>query len=334
MLRIGLPSDGALYEPALRFLASCGLDVVRPNVRSYTGEIPALPGAVVHFQRAADITGKVEDGSIDVGVVGYDRYLENRRADNGTDVIFDGLGFGGCSLVLAVPESWVDVTSVADLAEVSVEFRDDGMDMRVATKFPRLVEQFLLDRGVNYFSLVPTSGTLEAAPAMGYADLIADISSSGTTLRENRLKTLQGGGIIDSAACLIVNTALVGADAERMATTCSLVDLIEGHLQAQGLYTVTADVRGESAEAVARSLLDSPYVSGLRGPTISPVYTDDDERFFTVTVVVERKLLLVAVTHLRRMGGGNAIVSETDYVFHGESEAHRRLEAGAARGRG
>ena len=95
-------------------------------------------------------------------------------------LIFDELGFGGCSLVLAVPEAWVDVSSVADLAEVSADFRAAGKDLKVATKFPRLVEQFLLNMGVNYFSLVSTSGALEAAPVMGYADMIADITSSGT----------------------------------------------------------------------------------------------------------------------------------------------------------
>ena len=330
MLRLGIPSDGALHEPAIGFLASCGLPVVRPNPRSYTGQLPALADAVVHFQRAADITGKVEEGSIDAGIVGFDRFSESGRGD-GAVVIFDGLGFGGCSLVIAVPEAWADVSSVADLAEVSGDMRSSGRDLRVATKFPRLVERFMLDMGVSHFSLVSTSGALEAAPLMGYADMIADITSSGTTLRENRLKTVRGGTILRSQACLIVNPASAGARPERLAALRSMIDLIEGHIQARGLYTVTADVAGESEEAVARVLLDSGCLAGLRGPTISRVYTGDDDRLFTVTVVVGRDKLLEAVAFLRGLGGGSVSVLGTDYVFHGESEARRRLEASTAR---
>ena len=332
MLRFGIPSDGALHDPSMRFLESCGLAVVRPNPRSYTGQIPALADAIVHFQRASDITGKVEDGSIDAGIVGLDRFFESRRGGDESVVIFDELGYGGCSLVLAVPEEWVDVSSVADLAEVSGDFRASGKDLMVATKFPRLVEQFLLDMGVNYFSLVSTSGTLEAAPSMGYADMIADITSSGTTLKENRLKTVKGGTIMDSQACLIVNPSSMGSDSNGLSAIRSMIDMIEGHLQAQGLYTVTADVLGKSEEAVARRLLDSQYLAGLRGPTISRVYTDGGDRLFTVTVVVGREKLLEAVAYLRGLGGGSVSVLGTDYVFHGESEAQRRLEASTSKG--
>ena len=332
MLRLGIPSDGALHEPSMRFMAACGLAVARPNPRSYTGQIRALANAVVHFQRASDITGKVEEGSIDAGIVGFDRYSESRRGGDEAVPIFDELGFGGCSLVLAVPEAWVDVSSVADLAEVSADFRAVAKDLKVATKFPKLVEQYLLNMGVDYFSLVSTSGALEAAPVMGYADMIADITSSGTTLKENRLKTVQGGTILKSQACLIVNPIAVAGNPDRLSAVRSLIDMVEGHLQAQGLYTVTADVLGESEEKVARRLLDSQYLSGLRGPTISRVYTDDGDRLFTVTVVVGREKLLEAVAYLRGLGGGSVSVLGTDYVFHGESEARRRLEASTTKG--
>src|SRR6266567_9600300 len=110
-----------------------------------------------------------------------------------------------CSLVLAVPESWIDVTSVHDLSEIAATKHASGRELRVATKYPNLTRQFLYDHGVNYFSLNESSGALEAAPTLGYADLIADITSSGVTLRENRLKTVAGGTILESEACLIAN---------------------------------------------------------------------------------------------------------------------------------
>ena len=97
---------------------------------------------------------------------------------------------------------------------------------------------------------------------------------------------------------------------------------------------VTADVSGESEEAVARLLLDSECLAGLRGPTISRVYTDDGDPLFTVTVVVGREKLLESVAFLRQLGGGSVNVMGTDYVFHGESEARARLEASTARDTG
>jgi ATP phosphoribosyltransferase len=232
-LRLAIPSDGALYEPTLSFLSACGIGVSRTNLRRYTADIPKLPGVTVLFQRGADIIMKVEEGSADVGVVGLDRVLELRTESGDTGIVIENLGFGHCELVVGVPDFWVDVTSLADLADLSMGFRQEGRDLRVATKYPRLVERFLLANGVNYFSLVQSSGTLEAAPAMGFSDAIADISSSGTTMRENRLKTLHGGSILTSEACLIANRLLLAADSNKLSLARDLVDVIEAHLQSQ-----------------------------------------------------------------------------------------------------
>ena len=199
-----MPSDGALYESALDFLRSSGLEVQRENSRRYTAAIPAIPGVTVHFQRAADIALKVEEDSVDMGIMGLDQYMETRRAGGGSRVIVNHLGFGQSELVIGVPDFWVDVTSVTQLANLSLELRDKGSELlRVASKYPRLVERFLLKEGVNYFINVHASGALEAAPVMGYADIICDISSTGTTLRENRLKTIIGGTVMNSEACLV-----------------------------------------------------------------------------------------------------------------------------------
>ena len=180
-LRLAISSDGALFEPTQSFLRSCGIGVSRSNPRRYIADIPALPGVTVMFQRGADITPKVEEGSADLGIVGLDRYLEMRSEGGDSGVVIDDLDFGRCHLVLGVPDSWVDVVSLADLADLSMEFRQQGRDLRIVTKYSRLVERFLLRSGINLFSLVHSSGTLEAAVAMGFADMIADVSESGTT---------------------------------------------------------------------------------------------------------------------------------------------------------
>ena len=203
---VAIQSDGAVYHTSLKFLDCSGLKVSRQNCRRYTATIPFMSGVSVLFQRGADITGKVEDGSADLGILGHDRFLEIRREDGPAASIIENLGFGSCLLAIGVPDSWIDVSSVADLADVSGEFRAKGETIRIATKFPRLVERFLLKNGVSHFSLVESSGTLEVAPEMGFADIIVDITATGTTMRENQLKLIHGGTVIESEACLIGNT--------------------------------------------------------------------------------------------------------------------------------
>lgn len=324
-LRLAVPSDGPLYEPSLLFLRSCGLGILRNSTRRYAAEIPALPGVTVHFQRHRDIFQKIEEGSADVGIVGYDGFSETRRKDGASEVVINKLGFGHSQLVFAVPDSWVDVTSLSDLTDISREFRENGNDLRVATKFPRLVERFLLDNGVNYFSLVGASGTLEAAPAMGYADIIADLSSTGTTLRENHLKTVRGGAVIESEACLIANTQEMTSSPEKLLQATAMVDRFEGHLRSLNYYSVTANMRGDTGEEVAMCVLNEADISGLTGPTISKVYTNGANNWYAVTVMIQRDKLLNSIDRFRRIGGSSITVTQPNYVFQSHCKAASRL---------
>ena len=325
VLRLAVPSDGPMHEPMLMFLRSCGIGVQRTNLRSYTAHIPTLPGMQVLFQRASDITPKVEEGSSDLGIVGRDRFLEMRREGGSTVIVIESLGFGHCELLIGVPDFWVDVTSLADLADLSMELREEGADLRIATKYPRLVERFLLSNGVNYFSLVQSSGALEVAPAMGYADIIADLSSTGTTMRENRLKPISGGTILESQACLVANRDMLSSDEAKLALAKAVVEMAEAHLQSEGFYTLTANMKGESAEDVAGYILADADISGLRGPTISKVYTRDGEGWYAVTIIVEKDRMLPAVDRLRKLGGSSVTVSQPSYVFDSDSTALDRL---------
>ena len=328
-LRLAVPSDGPLHDGSLLFLRSCGLGVLRTNLRRYEAEVPSLPGVKVHFQRGSDIVQKVEEGSTDIGLVGYDHFMEMRRRDGVATIVIERLGFGHAQLVLGVPDSWVDVVALSDVADLALEFRDKGKDLRIASKFPRLVERFLLGNGITYFSLVSASGSLEAAPALGYADIIADISSTGTTLRENRLKSVHGGVIMSSEACLISNTAELAASADKLASATSLVERIEGYLQSLEYYGLTANMRGESADEVAAYLLDHDDLSGLTGPTISKVYSRDSQGWYAVTVMVEQDKLLAAVERLRSLGASSVTVSHPSYMFQSECKAVARLTGGA-----
>lgn len=319
-IRIAVPSDGAMHDPALSFLEGCGLGVDRGNSRRYIASIPSLDGVTILFQRSSDITSKVEDGSADLGILGYDRFLEMRREDGSSAVVMNGLGFGGCALVVGVPDSWVDVVTMADLADVAMEFRDEGKYLRIATKSPRLVERFLVSSGINYFSLVQSSGTLEASPAMGFADIIVDITSSGNTMRENRLKTLLGGTVIKSEACLIGNVGSIKASSSKQNLSRAFVDTIAAHLQSKDYYTVTANINGDDPSEVSRRLLEQTELVGLRGPTIAKVYAGGNENWYALTLVIQRSQLMNAVNKLRDIGGTSVTVSQPSYVFQTGSD--------------
>ncbi|MSP79329.1 MAG: ATP phosphoribosyltransferase [Dehalococcoidia bacterium] len=230
-LRLAVPSDGELYKDSLEFLGRCGIPVQLPNPRRYTGVLQSMPNVAVILQRTADITTQVESGSAELAITGIDRYYEFRRDGSDAVVVIEDLGFGRCDLVLAVPDEWLDVSSIADLADLSVDFQDKGRELRIATKYPRLVERYLLANDIYYFTLVRMSGALEAAPAIGTADLVADITASGNTMRANGLKQISEGTVRVSQACLIANKALLAQNGEALELARGLLTRIEGHLK-------------------------------------------------------------------------------------------------------
>jgi ATP phosphoribosyltransferase len=327
-LRMALPSKG-MEQQTLEFLALCGMRVSRPNPRQYRATIPALAGVEVLFQRVTDVFAKVAEGSVDLGITGYDVVREHQREDDGVLMLEKALGYAGCALVLAVPEGWIDVSSVIDVAEISAEFRRRGRDLRVATKYPNLTRQFLFDNGINYFSIVESDGALEAAPALNAADIIVDIVSSGVTLRENRLKRLAGGTIVESEACLIGNRSALRDHPEKLEIVRQVMELIEAQMRSRDFFSLTGNIRGDSPEAVARRVTSHTEVAGLRGPTISKVYPKlgGEEGWYAATVVVQSKLLLQAIDALRRAGASDVSVAPLRYMFQSKCwsfEALRR----------
>lgn len=324
-LQLAVPSKGAMEEPALRFLAECGLQVRRANPRQYSA--PTGRGAVqAVFQRAADIPQKLRQGLLDAGITGFDIFNEYLAENDDVVVAVEDLGFARCSLVLAVPEAWLDVSTFEDLADVAADFRRRGRSLRVATKFPHLVRRFLLRNGLSSHTLVEGSGALEIAPTMGYADIIADINETGTTLRANRLKQIAGGTILRSQACLLVNRAKLRASPEKIELMRGILEMIEAHSRAGDMVCITANVEGPTADAVARRVLERRDLAGGRGPTISPVYDPEATGcMFAVTVVVPLSQLSAAKDHLRGCGGNTITVQRPMYVFDDRSSLFAQL---------
>jgi ATP phosphoribosyltransferase len=313
-------------------MRACGLTVSRPNSRRYTGTVPAIPGVEVLFQRTADVTQKVEEGSAELGVTGLDRVLEYRNDEARASVLIEDLEYGRCEFVMAVPDSWMAVTSLSDLADLALEFRQEGKQLRIATKYPRLLRGYLYERGINYFTLVPASGAMEAAPSAGYADLIADLTATGVTLRENQLKQLDEGTILASQACLIANPVLLSVSSEALALARPIVELMEGHLRAEPYYRLTANVRAASAEEVSSTVLARPDLAGLRGPTVARVYNIEEQDWFNVSLLIKKGQLLEAVDHLRDCGAIDVAASQLSYLFDGHYEAYENLFGRNAKG--
>jgi ATP phosphoribosyltransferase len=322
-VRLSLPSKGRLAEAAMGFLAACGLEVVKPNPRQYAASIPALRGLTVLFQRPGDIVVSVRDGSVDFGITGMDMVGELRGEADHVLVLHDALGFGHCRLCLAVPESWETVHSVADLALYAGEL---ARPLRLATQFPRLAGSFLNTHAVPSFTVIRAEGTLEVAPAIGYADLIADLVSSGQTLRDNRLRPLEDGIILHSQAGLIANRDTLRARSEVLEVARQLLEFIEAHLRATEHLSVIANMRGSSPEAIAGRMFGEDTLCGLQGPTISQVVVrDSDANWYAVHIVVQRQQLFQAIAGLRAIGGSGVIVTPVTYIFEEEPARYRAM---------
>jgi len=330
MLRFAIPSKGSGYDAALALLESCGLRVIRANPRQYTAALRGLPDTEVLLHRPADIVEKVAQGTIDIGITGYDLVAEQRGDDADLLVAYDDLGFWRVELVFAVPQGWVDVSGWDDLADLAVELRGQGRRLRIATKYPETVRRFCYGQGINAFELVDSQGATEAAPSLGYADIIADITETGTAIRDNRLKIV-GGPILRSQAVLVASRRTLRGDTPKLALVRQLLELIEARRRGRLFYSLTANVAGEGVETVGRRVSERLELAGLQGPTIAPVWSkyagEGAAQWYAVNVVVPQNELLPAVEHLRNIGAVSISTVQVQHVFKAESEAYVRLLA-------
>lgn len=205
-IRLAIPSKGHLYDGLIEILKAAGYRIRRASDRQYEALIPGHGRFHVVFMRPSDIVEQVQEGRCHLGVTGYDVYAEHEPSARATSVVIKDLGYGGCRLVVAVPESWIDVTHVMDLAELTQRFRSEGKLFRISTKYAHLTREFLRRRGIHDYRVVASDGALELHPSLGIADIIVDLTGSGITLKDNRLREIAGGTILDSAACLIGHT--------------------------------------------------------------------------------------------------------------------------------
>jgi len=319
-----LPSKGAIAEPTTDFLKDCGLKVSKPNPRQYSGLIASLPQIDVLFQRVKDVVYKVADGTSHLGITGYDVVCEYPHED--IVVIHEALGYGACELLVAVPEAWVDVESMLDLVEVALDMREyKQRNLRVATTYTNQTRQFLHQHGIHHFTLVKAEGAIEAAPTLGYADIVVDLTQTGTTLRENHLRPLPDGVIVNSQACLIGNRRVLQDNPAILDTVRVITERIDAVHQGRKFYQITANIQGIEPAVIADKLTQNPLTSGLQGPTIAPIYGTEDT-WHTLTLIVRSEHLLDVVEYLRSIGGTHTIATPVSYAFLGVSPTFSRLQ--------
>ena len=203
-LALALPSKGRLMEATQLLLARSGLRVERAGAsRGYRGTLLGIDGIVVMFLSAGEIVAALQEGAADLGVTGEDLLREADALHGGPLDILLRLGFGQADVAVAIPECWFDVAAMADLDEISGEFyARHGRRLRVATKYLALTRRFFAEKGVTGYRIVESSGATEGAPAMGSAEIIVDITTTGSTLKANHLKVLDDGIILKSEAVL------------------------------------------------------------------------------------------------------------------------------------
>jgi ATP phosphoribosyltransferase len=206
-LIFAVPSKGRLMEQTTETLAACGLTLRKTgNARGYRGAIDELPEVEVAFVSASEIAAQLKSGAVHLGVTGEDLVREH-MADADTRVAFAAaLGFGHADVIVAVPNFWIDVRTMADLDAITLSFRHThGRWLRVATKYLNVTRRFFASHGITDYRIVESLGATEGTPAAGTADLIVDITSTGETLKANGLRILDDGVILRSQANLVVS---------------------------------------------------------------------------------------------------------------------------------
>lgn len=218
-LVLAIPSKGRLMEQSAEFFAKAGLTVRKTgHERGYRGEIAELPSVDVAFISSSEIASYLRSGRAHMGITGEDLVREHISDAASRIVFLNPLGFGFADVVVAVPNFWLDVRTMAELDDIAGPFRRaHGRSLRVATKYLNVTRRFFAENHVSDYRIVESLGATEGTPAAGTADLIVDITTTGETLRANGLRILDDGVILKSQANLMASNAATWGPETNMA---------------------------------------------------------------------------------------------------------------------
>jgi ATP phosphoribosyltransferase len=316
-IRLAIPSKGHLYDGIVDLLKTAGYKVRRASDRQYEATIAGQPRFHVVFMRPADIVAQVQEGRCHLGVTGYDVFAERAAEADRSRVVIQDLGYGGCRLVVAVPESWIDVTHVIDLVDLTAEFKAEGKTFRVSTKYPTLVRAYFRKWGIYHYQLIHSDGALELHPSLGIADIIVDLTSSGTTLKDNRLREIEEGRVLESASCLIGHAPSLQVLSEEgeQGPLAVLLDAIDGVKASEGFLHL--EVVGGPAEDWDPAAAVALYLrqQGARHVVRGEVLGDDGRAGWRVTALVASKSLAAFRRPMLSMGASRVVGLPARFVF-------------------
>ena len=313
-LVIGIPSKGRLQENAFAFFARAGLHVHQPRGnRDYRGAIKGLPGIEVAFLSASEIVGELARGAVHFGVTGAD-LIEETLADPAQAVeMLTPLGFGHANVVVAVPEAWIDVHSMADLEDVAADLRHaKGRRLRVATKYVNLTRRYFKRHSIADYRIVESLGATEGAPAAGTADIVVDITTTGSTLAANALKVLDDGTMLKSEANLVASRVAEWNEGAR-----ETARLVLARIHAE-------EVARRSREL--RAVLPGPLGTLARANLLARhVELIEESEAGVLRMLAPVEDVAGIADFLVAQGANRVIVASPDYVFSAENPLFDRL---------
>jgi ATP phosphoribosyltransferase len=318
-LVLAVPAKGRLQENAEGFFARSGLALIKPRgARDYRGAIAGLDGVEVAYLSAGEITSQLAAGAVHLGVTGEDLVRELMPDADKRVVLIEGLGFGFATVVVAVPQAWIDVRTMADIDDVATAFRHHhGRKMRVATKYINLTRDFFSRHGIIDYRIVESSGATEGAPAAGTAELIVDITTTGATLAANGLKIIEDGIILRSQANLVAARGAHWGEAER-ATARMILDRVAAQARARNYREVRARFAACDATLVESARQKFGVATPFGGPTSSGM----------LTLHCPPDQVYALTSFLRENGAEAVAVAELGYVFSRDNPLYAKLEAG------
>ncbi len=321
-LVLAVPAKGRLQENAEKFFARSGLNLIKPRgARDYRGAIAGLDNVEVAYLSASEITANLAQGTVHMGVTGEDLVREMMEDADKEVVLLTPLGFGNANVVVAVPQAWIDVRTMADIDDVATAFRHHhGRKMRVATKYVNLTRRFFSDCGIIDYRIVESSGATEGAPAAGTAEMIVDITTTGTTLAANGLKIVEDGTILRSQANLVAARGAAWDERER-ATAQVILDRIAAQSRAQSFREVRARFPAFNSVMLDAARKRFGVETPFGGPTSSGM----------ITLHCPPDQVYALTSYLREQGAEAVAVADLDYVFSRDNPLFAKLSEGLSR---
>ena len=319
LLVLAVPSKGRLQENANAFFGRAGLRLAQgTGARDYRGKLVGMPDVEVRYLSASEIATQLASGAAHLGVTGEDLIRETLPDAQGQVELLAPLGFGNATVVVAVPQAWIDVRAMADLDEVAAGMRArHGRRLRVATKYVNLTRRFFAEKGVADYRIVESLGATEGAPAAGSAEIVVDITTTGATLSANALKVLDDGTILRSEANLVASLKAPWGAGQRAALR-AVLDRIAAEERAR----TTREVRAALPESGDIDLAAIAAFHEAELPYGTPRGLDGE-------IVLRAPELAVfdLADALVKAGARAVTVRRVDYAFAAENPLAERLLA-------